>query len=138
MEFEASLGIEAFADDIWKILTDAPGWTEWDTTIDDLIGHMAINERLEVYSRLSPGRAFKVKVVEFSPPYRMVWKGGMPMGLFTGVRTFQLSQGDGALTEFTVHERFSGPLKPLFKKFMPDLQPVFEEFVTCLKKEVES
>ncbi|MBX2868443.1 MAG: SRPBCC domain-containing protein [Acidiferrobacterales bacterium] len=138
MKFEASIGIEAFADDIWRVLTDAPGWTEWDTTIDDLIGDMELNAKLEVYSRLSPERAFKVRVLEFSPPTQMVWKGGLPLGLFSGVRTFQLTPGEGAFTEVTVHEQFTGPLRPLFKKLIPDLQPVFEEFLTCLKKEVES
>ena len=138
MEYQASIGIEAFADDIWNVLTDAPGWTEWNTTIDDLTGDLKLNARLEVYSRISPDRAFKVKVTEFTRPKRMVWKGGLPLGLFTGIRTFTLSPGEGAFTEFAVHERFSGLLKPLFKLLMPDLQPMFDEFVICLKKEVES
>jgi hypothetical protein len=52
-----------------------------------------------VWAVLNPKRAFPVTVKEFSPGERMVWSGGMPLGLFRGVRTFTLTQ-EGGSTRF--------------------------------------
>jgi len=44
-----------------------------------------------------------VKVTEFVPGSRMTWSGGMPLGLFKGVRTFTLDpRPDG--TAFALEE----------------------------------
>ncbi len=67
----------------------------------------------------------------------MTWKGGMPLGLFTGIRTFVLSpEADGA-TGFTMEERFSGPLRPLIGRTLPDFGPSFEKFASGLKQRAE-
>ena len=34
----------------------------------------------------------------------MTWSGGMPLGLFRGVRTFTLAPGTEGATRFTVRE----------------------------------
>jgi hypothetical protein len=63
----------------------------------------------------------------------MTWEGGMPVGLFKGVRTFTLSpQADGA-TRFTMREEYTGPFLPLIWRSMPDLGPSFQQFATGLK-----
>jgi hypothetical protein len=49
--------------------------------------------RVTVYARSAPERAFPLRVTEFVPPQRMVWAGGMPLGLFTGTRSFVLTAG---------------------------------------------
>jgi hypothetical protein len=70
-------------------------------------------------------------------PARMVWSGGMPLGLFKGVRTFTLTpQGDSV--RFEMREVFSGPLSPLIERSLPDLQPAFDEFAASLKRRAES
>ena len=43
----------------------------------------------------------------------MTWRGGMPLGLFTGVRTYRLAPDGDGVTRFTMREEFSGPLLPL-------------------------
>jgi hypothetical protein len=61
----------------------------------------------------------------------------MPLGLFTGVRTYRLaSEGDG-VTRFTMREEFSGPLVPIIGRSMPDFQPSFDQFARGLKARVE-
>ena len=105
--------------------------------MDRLEGNIAPGETIKVYTKLSPGRTFPVKVTEFVPGEKMQWTGGMPLGLFKGERTFTLTPlGDGA-TEFTMREVFSGLLQALIGKSIPDLTSAFEEFATGLKTRAE-
>jgi hypothetical protein len=67
----------------------------------------------------------------------MVWKGGMPLGLFKGVRTFTLSPQPDGMTRFTMREEFTGPLLPLIWRSMPDLGPSFAQFAAGLKARAE-
>jgi hypothetical protein len=95
-------------------------------------------ERIKVVSEANPGRAFPVTVTELVPEQRMTWTGGMPLGLFRGVRTFRLApEGDGT-TRFTMREEYSGPLLALVWRSMPDLGPSFEQFARGLKARAEA
>jgi hypothetical protein len=76
--------------------------------------------------------AWNPTVIEMSGPHRMVWSDGMPLGLFRGVRTFEL-QPDGGGSEFTMSEVFSGPLSGLITKAIPDLTESFDQFADALK-----
>lgn len=131
--FSTAIIITASADAIWRILTDASRWPDWNTTIDKVEGNIAPGERVTVYAKASPGRAFPLKVAEFVPLERMVWTGGMPLGLFTGKRTYALTRHDDTSVEFSMHEAFSGLMAPLITSSIPDLQPSFDEFARCLK-----
>ena len=135
--FSASTTIEASPESIWAILTDAPAYPEWDPGVDRIEGCIAPGEKITAFSKLSPGRAFPVKVTEFEPGRKMTWTGGMPLGLFKGVRTFTLApQGNGAV-EFTLREVFSGPLLPLISRSLPDLTASFEQFAAGLKRRAD-
>src|SRR5689334_12755941 len=104
MQFSASTTIAAAPETIWAILTDAPRYPEWDPGVDRIEGRIAAGEKVTAYTKLSPGRAFPAKVSEFEPGRKMVWSGGMPLGLFKGVRTFTLTpRGDGT-TAFELRE----------------------------------
>ena len=67
----------------------------------------------------------------------MIWRGGMPFGLFTGTRAFALTPTTGGDVTFTMREDFSGPLAPLITRSIPDLQPAFDAFAADLKREAE-
>ena len=135
--YAAKVTIQASAADVWKVLTDAPRWTEWNTTVDRIDGEIAPGQKVTVHAKISPGRAFPVTVSELVAPRRMVWTGGMPLGLFKGVRSFQVEdRGEGSV-EFAMHEVFSGLLSPLITRSMPDLQPSFDEFCGALKRRLE-
>jgi hypothetical protein len=136
--YEASAVIQAKPDAIWAILTDAPRLAHWDSGIDRVEGRIAPGETIKVFSKVSPGRAFPVKVTDFTPARTMRWSGGMPLGLFKGVRTFTLSQQDSTTTRFTLREEYTGPLLSMMWKSMPDLRPSFEQFASGLKKEAEA
>jgi hypothetical protein len=136
--YEASSVINASPQVIWAILTDAPGYARWDSGVERVEGRIAHGEKIKVISEVNPGRAFPVKVSEFSPDRSMTWTGGMPGGLFKGVRTFTLIPQGSGTTRFTVREEYTGPLLPLIWRTMPDLGPSFDQFANGLKKQSES
>jgi len=136
--FSAAINIKASRDTIWRILTDAPKYPVWDPGVIRIEGTIAPGAKITAYSKLSPKRAFPVKVTEFVPGERMTWTGGMPLGLFKGVRTFTLvSKGDGSI-DFTLREEFSGPLLPLIGRSIPDMTKTFQDFVAGLKAHAEA
>lgn len=135
--FAVAIEIRATPEAVWRVLVDGSRWTEWNPTIERVEGTIAPGNGLKVYTKLSPGQAFPVKVSEFSPPHRMVWTGGMPLGLFRGVRTYTLEPATGG-ARFAMREEFSGPMAPLITGSIPDLQPAFDEFAAALKRRAES
>jgi hypothetical protein len=136
--YEATSTIKAEPAAIWAILTDAPAYPRWDSGIARVEGRIALGEKIKLYAEVSPGRAFPLRVVAFEPGRRMVWTGGMPLGLFRGVRTFTLTPAGEGVTEFRVREEFTGPMLPLIWRSMPDLGPSFVRFAEGLKARAES
>jgi hypothetical protein len=131
--FSTKAVIRAAPEKIWSILIDSASYPSWNPAVQKVEGRIALGEKVTVYPKSSGGRAFPVNVASFEPAKSMVWSGGMPMGLFKGVRTFRLTpRGDGSV-EFSMHEEFSGLLSPLIEKSIPDLQPDFEAFAQGLK-----
>ena len=135
--FEAGATIAAGPDALWAILTDTPGYAGWDSGVERVEGAIAPGEKIKVLSEANPGRTFPVKVTTFEPGRAMTWTGGMPLGLFKGVRTFSLTPESGG-TRFKMREEYSGPLLPLIWRSMPDLQPSFDQFAAELKAHAES
>jgi uncharacterized protein YndB with AHSA1/START domain len=131
--YEASATIAAQPDRIWSILTDAPNLSNWDSGVERVEGRIAAGETIKVFVKVNPGRAFPVKVTEFVPGQRMVWSGGMPLGLFKGVRTYTLTPQGGGTTKFDMREEYTGPLRSI-----PDLGPSFTQFANGLKQKAES
>lgn len=135
--FATSTIINASQDAVWRILTDASGYPEWNSTVARVNGTIALGQQVTVHTKHTPDRAFPVKVAELDEPRRMVWRGGMPLGLFRGERTFTLSPAAGGAVEFSMREHFSGLLAPIICKSIPNLQPAFDEFAACLKARAE-
>ncbi len=136
--FAASIAIRATPETIWSILTDAAAYPRWNSTVDRVEGRITQGEKITVHARISPGRAFPVNVAEFAPPRRMVWSGGMPLGLFKGERVFTLTPQPDGTVAFAMREEFSGLLAPLIGRSIPDLQPAFDAFAADLNKRAES
>lgn len=134
-QFSAEIEINGTAEAVWALLTDASSYPEWDPSMVNIEGVIGSGEELVLHTTLSR-RAFKVRVTELELHSRMVWSSGMPLGLFKGERTFQITP-EGDSVHFRLHEVFSGPLSPLFGRMMPDLQPSFARFVRGLKAQVE-
>ncbi|MEM1238042.1 MAG: SRPBCC domain-containing protein [Pseudomonadota bacterium] len=135
MQVATTISIDASPDAVWHVLTD-PAALVKDTGIIELQGRPAPGARIKLWSEVAPNRAFALRVTRFEPGRVMVWKGGMPFGLFTGTRSFDLESGGGAdhpQTRLTMSEVFSGPFAPMITKPMPDLQPSFDKFARAVK-----
>ncbi len=135
-EFKASTTITASPEKIWEILTDGSRYPEWEPSVTRLEGRIAPGETLKVHSKLSPGRTFPVKVTEFTPGRRMTWEGGMPLGLFKGVRSFTLTP-QGEAQHFELREVFSGPMLFMIGPSLPDMTGAFQDFCAGLKARAE-
>ncbi|MCB9541809.1 MAG: SRPBCC domain-containing protein [bacterium] len=137
MHFEAAATIDAPPETVWSILTDTAHWPEWDPYCERVEGQVALGKKVKVFTKLSPGRAFPVKVAELDAPRAMTWQGGMPFGLFKGVRTYRLAPA-GSGTRFTMREEFSGPMLKMIGKTIPDMTEAFQAFVDGLKQRAEA
>lgn len=137
-QFQAAATINASPEAVWSILTDASAYPGFDPYCDKIEGEIAPGQKIKAFSKLSPGRAFPVKVTEFEPGKRMVWAGGMPLGLFKGERTFSLSPGENGTVHFDMREVFSGPMLALIGKSLPDMTEAFQKFAEGLKAKAEA
>jgi hypothetical protein len=129
--------IHADADAIWSILTDGPKHPEWNKGVTQIEGDIALGNRIKLHTTIGSGQVFTIEVVEFVPTQKMVWRSGMPFGLFQGVRTFTLTVKGEGVTEFHMAECFSGLMAPLIVPSIPDLTPTFEDFAASLKATAE-
>jgi hypothetical protein len=136
--FAVKTSIRATPERIWTLLTDAAGYPRWNNTVEKIDGKIARSERIKVQAKINPGRTFPVMVTGFEPWSRMVWTGGMPLGLFKGERTFTLTPASNGDTEFSMREEYTGLMAPLIGRSIPDLQPAFDEFASDLKRAAEA
>lgn len=135
--YEAAGVIDAAPERVWQVLTDTAAWPDWDSGVTRVDGRLALGEKLSITVEANPGRVFPVKVVTLAEPERIVFRGGMPLGLFTGERTYTL-QSEGTATRFTMREQYTGPLAAMIFKSIPDLGPAFQQFADGLKRRAES
>ena len=135
--YQATASIRGTPDQVWAVLTDVPSYPDWDPFCERIEGGVVPGGRLKVYSKLSPGRAFPVRVTELDTARRMTWTGGMPLGLFKGVRTFTLAADGNGHTDFGLREVFSGPMLRLIGGSIPDMTEAFAAFAAGLKSRVE-
>jgi len=135
--FEASSDIKAKPERVWQVLTDGERYPQWDSGIERFEGRIAPGATVKLLVKVNPGRAFPLKVTELSSNRRMVFSGGMPLGLFRGVRTYTLEPDAAGGTSFRMREEYTGPLLGMMWKSIPDLGPSFQQFANGLKDEAE-
>jgi uncharacterized protein YndB with AHSA1/START domain len=134
--YEAGSFISATPEQVWPVLTDTDAWPDWDSGVIKIDGRLALGQKLSITVSVNPGRAFPVKVERLTEPEQVVFAGGMPLGLFTGRRTYTLTpEANG--TRFTMREEYTGPLAGLIFRSIPDLGPSFRQFADGLKQRSE-
>jgi hypothetical protein len=138
-KYASTVGIRATPETVWAILTNAPGYADWNPEINRVDGRIALGEKIKAHVVLHGGKVqpVSVRVTTLEPMRRMVWTGGMPLGLFTGLRTFSLMQRAGGIVEFTMQVHFSGLLSSLIAKSLGDRQPDIDALASGLKNWAE-
>jgi uncharacterized membrane protein len=129
---ETSVGItiQAPAAVVWGLLTDAPNYPKWNSTIISIEGNIKFGSTLKIKTKLDPKTVYEVKVKEFKPNEKMVWEGK------SGSRMFIISQCQSGVI-FTMAERLSGVLFPMYSYAIPSFDECFEQFANDLKKASE-
>jgi uncharacterized protein YndB with AHSA1/START domain len=137
-EYSTEVLIRAAPATVWRILTDSTGYAGWNPEVIAIDGPMVRDGRIKARVRLGDGaiRAVAMRVTAFEPPSRVQWTGGLPLGLFTGVRTFTVAAGDGG-SRFRMHLRMSGRLAPMILASVGDRQPEIDRFSAALKARAE-
>jgi uncharacterized protein YndB with AHSA1/START domain len=131
--YTVSIDIAAPPQKVWALLVDVNAWSTWNTTIVRASGTVAPGEKVTLVSKLDPEREFALTVAELETEKKLVWEDGMPMGLFSGVRTYTLDATDAG-TRFTMSEVFSGGMAGMITDSIPDMRPSFETFAKDLQK----
>ena len=137
-KYNASTHINASPQQIWDILVDGASYPQWDPGMVRIEGQLSPGEKVKFFTKFSPDQAFAVKITQFEPSKKMVFTGGMPLGLFKSERTHTLTPDSDGGTHFHTEEIFSGLLLPLFGRSIPDLTDNFEAFAAGLKQRAES
>ena len=135
--YESESSIAAPPESVWAVLVDAASWASWDSGVEGVDGTIALGNRITIRSTAAPGRSFPVTVTTFDAPHTLVFTGGMPMGLFRGVRTYTLTPRAGG-TLFRMREEYTGVMLPMIWRSMPDLQPSFDRFAAGIAARAES
>ena len=138
-EYVATSTINAPAEAVWRVLTDATAYAAWNPEIIGIEGSFTIGERIKARVRLGDGvvRGVTMRVTAFAAPSLMEWVGGLPFGLFVGRRTFTVTPVAGG-AEFRLHLRMSGPLSSMIIKSVGDRQREIDGFASALKSRVET
>jgi hypothetical protein len=130
-ETAVSVLIRADKATIWSLLTNASGYTKWNSEIISIQGCIAQNEKIILRSTLDPNRDFKLTIKEFKEESSLVW------GNVFGKQIFILHRIGINLTNFTMHEKIRGPLFPLAANTFPSFEKSLERFANQLKIESE-
>jgi len=135
MTCRVAVNIEANAGIVWSLLTDARGFSRWNSTITGIEGQIREGERLRLHV---PGtdRIFTPRVSALVPGRHMVWSNGLAP-IFKGVRSFDVGPRTDASTDFAMEERFTGVVFALTRGVLPDFRPIFETYADDLKREAQ-
>lgn len=134
LDYSIAIHIAAPPAIVWEVLTDAAGYTRWNSTIVELTGRIERDGELELVSKVAPDRRFGLAVSAFDPPRAMVWEDGG--GMFLGVRHFTLIPKDQG-TILAMSETYSGFFLSSAEEEMPDFRANFEAFAADTRQEAE-
>jgi uncharacterized protein YndB with AHSA1/START domain len=123
--------IQADAEIVWSLLTNASDFPRWNSTILSIDGNIVEGEKIKLKAKLDPSRTFKIKIKDMEPSSKMVWGDAM------GTRTFTMTKQDNGSLHFKMYEKIGGLMFPLFAKKIPSFDDAFEQYAADLKKEAE-
>jgi uncharacterized protein YndB with AHSA1/START domain len=130
-ETSVSMDIKADAAIVWTLLTNAPDFPRWNSTVVSIEGDIKQGEKIKLKSTLDPKRVFKLTVKTFEPETKLAWGDGK------GTRTYTIANKGNGLLTFSMTEKIGGLMFPMYAKYIPPFDKSFEQFAADLKKEAE-
>ncbi|MBP7705699.1 MAG: SRPBCC domain-containing protein [Candidatus Aminicenantes bacterium] len=120
---------------VWRILSDLPGWPEWNKGVS----RISVDGPVKVGAEFrwgSGGMKIASRLVDVEPPQRIAWTGKM-IGV-RAVHVWELTES-GAGTHVRTEESFEGWLAKLFPGVMQrTLAKALDQGLTSLKVAAES
>ena len=109
-----SIEIDATAESVWSVLTDFPGYSDWNPFIRSISGELQVGERLTIEVQPHGQRAMtfrpRLLLVEKNREFRWLGRLLIP-GIFDGNHRFEILPRDARRVCFTQSEDFSGILR---------------------------
>ena len=136
-EFRAKAIINAAADDVFKILTNAESYPKFDPNCESVDGYFEQGRKIAIVSKAKPNR-FTALISLLQPNETMIWEFGLPFNLLRRVRTFRVIAKDDQTTEFQLSELQTGHFLDVLMHRMPDQSIALQQFAKGLKKFIES
>jgi hypothetical protein len=96
---------------VFDVLTDFAAYAEWNPFFSTVRGRAEVGSPLEfeVKGAQGKGRTLRAVLTELAPGVRVVWRGGMMLGLFRSEHCFELLKSAAGCVVLDV-ESFAGPL----------------------------
>ena len=140
-ELHTEIEIHATAERVWELLTDLPGYPQWNPFIRRASGRIEVGTRLEVYLQPPGGRgmAFRPTILKVEPSRELRWLGNLIIpGLFDGEHIFLIEKVGEERVRFIQREVFTGLLVPLlWRGIETGTRRGFEEMNNALKAGAE-
>lgn len=114
IKLERRIGIQAPDEVIWEILSDIPGWADWNPLYPRASGVIRIGDRWDLDLQL-PGRKRQTihpVILDWAPFDHIHWKLSMLGGLVRTVRFHELEKMGEENVIFSNGEIFDGLLGP--------------------------
>ena len=129
------VAIQASPEIVWDLLTDAEGFTEWNSTLVSIEGDIVEGGEVELVAKIDPSRTFALDVSDVVEGQSMVWSDGN--FIFKGTRTYTVTPTDEGCT-FEMTEVYSGLFAKSISEQIPDMQPAFDAYGRDLKAAAEA
>ena len=73
---EHRLGVPATASEIWEVLSDFPGWAQWNPVHPQIEGQLKIGSQLVVHEAFEglPPKVIQPTVVDWVPDSQILWR----------------------------------------------------------------
>lgn len=116
-ELRTEIEINAPAERVWNILTDAAKFSQWNPFIHRLQGNLVQGARLEVLlgESANKGMMFRPKILEVAQNRTLRWLGNLFVpGLFDGEHIFEIEPLEANRVRFVQREKFNGILVGFF------------------------
>ena len=139
-EKKAEIFINSSPENVWKILANLNGWKDWNPTVLEVAGELALGSKLKVTMKAGgkSGTVMKPIISKLDNKKTLVWTTSMGAGhIFKNEKIIELEKsGEG--TKVTHKELFGGLLPTLtWAKFEKMVLPMLNSANEGLKKEVE-